>query len=120
MNPALKCINNDVGAQVLPGQRIGESDIVSGYRTVQVQSGASIMWLAPDLGCAQLKVVTTLDGGINEQVATLINPGEPDGVLFDIPEWYPEVPPSTFYELDATNKTVQKLDRQYFSRRPRQ
>jgi hypothetical protein len=119
MDSVRDCIKNDVGELVFPGQLIADRSLVLGYETVRVTSGPSTFWFARQLGCAQVKSSTQLaDGVVNEKLAILVVPGEPDSGLFYLPERYTEVPPSSFYELDPNDRDAQQRDRSYYERQP--
>jgi hypothetical protein len=120
MDPTQSCIKNDSGELVFPGQIVSDRDLVAGYDTVKIKSGDSTFWFARQMGCANVKSSTRLSEVVlNEKVATLIAPGDPDGALFYVPDRYTEVPPSVFHQLDPNSHEAHTLDRSYFERRPR-
>jgi hypothetical protein len=118
MDGTKDCLQNSLREVVVPGNIVGKERI-DGYATVKTLVNNTTTWFAVDLGCAKVKSRTRLeDGTINQKVADRITPGEPDQSLFFVPARYEEVPPSTFYALDATSKTGLQLDRTYYSLRP--
>lgn len=95
-DPGAKCLNTFAGTPATSGPEIlsGE-DIVKGYKTVKVTSGAVSTWYALDCGCAVVKAVADWgDKGFSQYDLIELIPGEPAASLFMIPEKAAEVPPS--------------------------
>lgn len=77
---------------------IGEETML-GYNVVHLKSGVIDQWLAPDLGCEELRseLNTTTNTGkavTAERVATSIVLGEPKPALFTVPAHYTEMSPT--------------------------
>lgn len=121
MDSSRGCIKNNSGEILMAAEIVDDRERVKGYQTVQVKLGETTFWLARDLGCAKVKSRTRLsDGTINEKVAVVITPGEPDDALFHVPDRYNEVQHSIFFGLDPSSRAAIQLDRTYYSRRPPQ
>lgn len=121
LDSSQQCTRNSAGETIMPAELRDADALVGGYRAVHLMTGSSSLWLARNLGCAKLRSLTQLPGGVlNEKVAVSVAAGEPDGSLFSVPERYEEVPYSVFYEIEPGSPEAMRLDRIYFSRRPRQ
>lgn len=73
---------------------LGEEQ-VAGYRAVKLQSGEVTAWHALDYGCALFRQhVDSGEKGRSETELVLFVPGEPSGMLFNVPNEFREVPPS--------------------------
>ena len=119
MDPRHGCIRNHLGEIVLAGESLGDGGIIQGYRTLRFKHESSTSWLAPDLGCATLQTLTEFPSGItNHQVAIAVSAGEPSSSLFTVAERHLEVPPSVFHEMDPASPHAQRMDKDYFERRP--
>jgi len=92
-DPRSDCLNNLAGTPFAAGEAIKGKELILGYEAVRIRSSGTQLWLAPALGCAQLKLIGTHpSGGLIEQVTTRVIPGEPATEVFDIPARYKEVP----------------------------
>lgn len=119
-DPASQCLRPLSGGS---GPTIGEpavltgEELIEGYRVYVISVRNLTYWLAPELGCATLRIRTRYgDGEVSNQHAVKIAPGEPDGALFAIPADYREVPPSQFYELDPNSVEAKRRDALYHAR----
>jgi hypothetical protein len=76
----------------MPGQVLIGTETIAGYEALKIRTDQVTWWLAPALGCAELKIRTSHPAGDTvEQVAVAIFPGEPAPELFEIPPHYHEV-----------------------------
>jgi hypothetical protein len=95
-------------------------DFVGAYLTRVVQRGRVTLWLAPALGCAQLKMRVTdrrdATKTVFEKDPLIVEHGEPDPALFLTPVHYREVLPSVILKLAAGSPEAMRLDAAYRSR----
>jgi hypothetical protein len=96
LNPTTSCKQPFVGTLPEP-QVIGEETML-GYEVIHLKSGVIDQWLAPDLGCEELKseLNATTNAGkavTAERIATSVVLGEPNPALFTIPADYTEMSP---------------------------
>ena len=128
-DPRSLCINSLAGKRMtsLPETVAGE-EIIAGYRAVKIKASDKVTWwFALDCGCAMVK--SRMDFSENEysekNLVALI-PGEPDALLFHVPEQAREVSPSE--RMLGTRKDcagckprtlqiLRRLDAEYESRR---
>ena len=98
-DPGANCINSFDGKPYLSGpvkEVVEGEEIIAGYRTVRISSGAVTSWLALDYGCACVKdrIDFGKGKGYSEHHLVALYPGEPNAALFTVPEQAREVPPS--------------------------
>jgi hypothetical protein len=116
-DPKSRCVRSVSGQPLFPSDAdVGDSSFL-GQRAVVIRAGESTVWFALDLGCALLRRVQTSESGLSEIVATRILSGEPDPGLFEVPERYEEVLPSTLLRLPP--RLVDAYDAPYLKNRPK-
>lgn len=104
------------GTVDLTEQVVGQEKVM-GYQTVKLR-GRGISWLAPSVGCAELRHRTFFPGGaFNEQTAMDVLIGEPDPRLFRA-DGYTEVLPSVLFKLSPGSADARALDGAYRAHRP--
>jgi hypothetical protein len=91
-DPATQCLKTFADRAVLDGEQITGQDWIAGFPTLIVKSRLGTVWLAPDLGCAELKIrILSPTGSVIEQTVTTVRTGEPDPALFAVGPHYREV-----------------------------
>jgi hypothetical protein len=94
-DPRARCLKTFAGNQPIPGEEFANEERAAGYRAVKVKirGNGSLLWFAPDLGCAEIMSrVVHPSGDVLEQAPRKVIPGEPEASLFDLPSHYAEVP----------------------------
>ncbi len=135
-DPGANCINSFDGKPYLSGpvkEVVEGEEIIAGYRTVRISSGAVTSWLALDYGCACVKdrIDFGKGKGYSEHHLVALYPGEPNAALFTVPEQAREVPPSERMLAtwkgncgpDCTerrNQQLRRMDEAYDRNRPTQ
>ncbi|HWQ33134.1 MAG TPA: hypothetical protein VNQ79_09780 [Blastocatellia bacterium] len=135
-DPGSNCINSFDGKPYLAGpvkEVVEGEEIVAGYRTVRISSGAVTSWLALDYGCACVKdrIDFGKDKGYSEHNLVALYPGEPNAALFAVPEHVREVPPSERIMAnwkgdcgpdcsERRNQQLRRMDDDYYRNRPAQ
>jgi hypothetical protein len=93
-DPAADCLKTFAGEPFANGEAVIGREKLLGYDVVVVKGSRNkILWLAPALTCAQLRMRAIHSSGeLLDQVVTRVLPGDPPADLFDIPDAYREVP----------------------------
>lgn len=114
------CVTNMLGRPYAPDMvKLGEESI-GGQTTVKVRFSGVTAWFAPGVGCAQLRLLQESEpGNWNEQSLLALRAGDPDPVLFLVPEHYVEVQPSTLYRMNPDSDAARRMDARYASERPK-
>ncbi|HLK66775.1 MAG TPA: hypothetical protein VKU19_25250 [Bryobacteraceae bacterium] len=119
LDPATNCTQPFAGSTSLASTIVGNDEML-GYRVLHIKHAVNgpgpvlEEWLAPDLGCEELKM--TLDGTVNgremhsERHAVRISLGEPDSSLFTIPQGYSEMAPDQADQAFAEKYENGKVD----------
>lgn len=119
-DPLSSCLNGLDGKPFGTGEVLIGQDVSNGYRVAKIGDNWAVRLYAVDYGCAMIgSRVDFGNGNISDKKLVSLTPGEPQSLLFQVPDSYREVPYSTLFASNMSAERLRRFDEYYYSHRPK-